>query len=138
MKKVLLFGLILASMLVLTGCGSEVGDTSQTPKETYQKIEEDAKKGLAEDSTYGVIEAAKLFWVSNSDVEDTITLKYDSTINDFKVVSPLELKNEKLGLYGTKPTEGTITIVNGHIELTGLKFGEYTCKTENDKVICKK
>ncbi len=105
-----------------------------------------AKKGAAEDSTYGVIEAAKLFWVSNQasagfeSENPTIVFTYDSEGSKWKVTGPTgcALIGEELEVGGTKPNAGTITITSGTVSITGLKYGDYTCKTEGEKAVCEK
>ncbi len=109
-----------------------------------------AKKGAAEDSTYGVIESAKLFWVSNQasagfETENaTITFTYSSQSKKWAVSVPAEgeLNGKELDISGTKPTasgeDANITISSGNVTIKGLKFGDYVCKTENDKAVCTK
>ena len=100
-----------------------------------------AKKGAAEDSTYGVIEAAKLFWVSNQASASldsgvtSITFEYSS--GKWTVETPSDLEGE-LQISGTIPTAGSIAIENGEISVTGLKFGDYSCGNPSGKVSCTK
>ena len=103
-----------------------------------------AKKGSAEDSTYGVIEAAKLFWAANQiDFKDTnaivtFTCKTGgcTTIIEGSTATTLEIS-------GTQPSntdadQGTIVIDDGTISVSGLKFGDYTCSksASSYKVSC--
>nr|MCR4662059.1 prepilin-type N-terminal cleavage/methylation domain-containing protein [Clostridia bacterium] len=104
-----------------------------------------SKKGAAEDSTYGVIESAKLFWVSNQtssgfeSENSTIVFKY--TDNKWKV-SGGELNGQELQMTGTKPTgdnDSNITISNGNITVSNIKYGDYYCSTNSDgKAVCSK
>ena len=106
-----------------------------------------AKKGAAEDSTYGVVEAAKLFWVENQTTFEStnsdVTFECENkvctaTIDDVNEVSGH--KTVTLNISGTKPSDGTIRIANGKITVTDLHFGDYYCsKGENtDKISCSK
>ena len=94
------------------------------------KIINNAKKGAAEDSAYGVIESAKLFWASNqSNFEvnyDTVvfTCTNEDNVKKCSVTAPSGLTGD-LDISGTKPTGGTITITNGEVTVSGLLFGEY-------------
>ena len=105
------------------------------------KIINNAKKGAAEDSAYGVVESAKLFWASN---QSNFEVNYDTvvfTCNDEKkcsVTTPSGLTGD-LDISGTKPTGGTITITNGDVTVAGLVFGEYSCSTDQsdtNKITC--
>ncbi len=119
------------------------------------KIIDNAKKGAAEDSTYGVIETAKLFWtlhqqdlsVANNTV--TFTCSAAGVCQGTVKVSSVDGSNNittsdqtvTLDIDGTKPKAGTITIDFSStygIAVSGLKFGDYTCsKTANvSKVTC--
>ena len=101
-----------------------------------------AKKGAAEDSTYGVIEAAKLFWVSNQMNFENTNTEITFTCSTTSCTTTIEGSNETtLQISGTKPTAangGKITISNGEVTVVGLKFGDYVCKTENGKAVCSK
>lgn len=104
-----------------------------------------AKKGAAEDSTYGVIEAAKLFWVSNQmnfeNSNTTIEFTYNTTSKKWTTSNNAGSTATELEISGTKPTAasgGKITISNGEVTVVGLKFGDYVCKTENGKAVCTK
>ena len=104
------------------------------------KIINNSKKGAAEDSAYGVVEAAKLFWMSNqvdfvnNNEEVTFTCKPNKTCTTVMAGS----SETMLDLTGTKPTGGTVKIKNGAISVTNLKFGEYYCnKTKlEEKIVC--
>ena len=103
------------------------------------KIINNAKKGAAEDSAYGVIESAKLFWASkqNDFGKNYATVEFGCTnAKVCSVTSPAELTGT-LDISGTKPTGGVITISNGNVSITDLEFGEYKCNTNADyKVTC--
>ena len=96
-----------------------------------------AKKGAAEDSAYGVIEAAKLYWVENSleDTNNVVTFTYDTDNNKWITVGDKELL-----ISGTKPTvdnSSSITVSGGNVSLTNVKFNGFTCNTNNEyKVEC--
>ena len=97
-----------------------------------------AKKGAAEDSTYGVMEAAKLFWVQNNveNTETTVTLTYDENAKIWKTSD-----NKELLISGSKPTAGedaSIKVVSGKAEIKNIVFGAFTCNTEenSEKVTC--
>ena len=76
-----------------------------------------SKKGSAEDSVYGVMDAAKLYWASNS-------INYDSdivfTCNNEGKCTP-EGSSEVLEISGTKPTGGTIVVTNGEVYVANLR-----------------
>ena len=105
-----------------------------------------AKKGAAEDSTYGVVEAAKLFWTSNQmnfeSTNSTIVFKCKSSA--CTVTTTGDLSGKSLEISGTKPNkdaspEGTITITDGKVTVSGLKFGDYTCEVgASEKANCTK
>ena len=114
-----------------------------------------AKKGAAEDSTYGVIEAAKLFWVSNqmdfeaNNTEIVFTCALDSGTGKCKVTSSSTadsaIINKELEISGTKPNNpdesgkrGTITINASGVVVSNLKFGDYWCSTKSgsEKIEC--
>ena len=108
-----------------------------------------AKKGAAEDSTYGILEAARLFWVANQasagfETENaTIVFTYNTTDAKWKVTTPSSgsLAGQELEISGTKPTGGTganITISGGEVTVSGLKYGDYVCKTQDGKAVCEK
>ena len=97
-----------------------------------------AKKGAAEDSTYGAMEAAKLFWVQNNveNTETTVTFTYDENGKVWKTAD-----NKELLISGSKPTgdsEAYIKVVNGKAEVKDIVFGAFTCNTEanSEKVTC--
>ena len=108
------------------------------------KIINNAKKGAAEDSAYGVVESAKLFWASNQGNFEanyaTVTFtchseKYCDTTDITGLTSP----DNRLDISGTKPTNGNIVIANGEVTVTGLQFGEYYCSTDStdaNKIAC--
>ena len=105
-----------------------------------------AKKGAAEDSTYGVIESAKLFWVSNQmDFEaNNTTISFNCTSGTCTVATSdtadSSIVGKTLEISGTKPTEGTISISTGAVSVSNLKFGDYWCSTGTgtnaEKVTC--
>ena len=105
-----------------------------------------AKKGAAEDSTYGVIESAKLFWVSNQSTggfeteNATVVFKYNSTSKAWETT--ISEATKTLDMTGTKPTgdnASNITIANGNVSVTNLKFGDYNCSSNAaGKVSCEK
>lgn len=99
---------------------------------TVIKIINNAKKGAAEDSTYGVVEAAKLYWASNaalSETADAVTFTCSET--------GCASGSNALDISGTKPTAGTITIDDGEVTATGLVFGNFTCGVgEDGKAAC--
>ncbi len=98
-----------------------------------------AKKGAAEDSTYGVVEAAKLFWVSNQmNFENTNTKIIFNCQNSTCTTSVAGSSETTLQISGTKPSSGTITIENGIVTVSNLKFGDYTCSVANEKASCTK
>ena len=96
-----------------------------------------AKKGAAEDSAYGVIEAAKLYWVENSleDTNNVVTFTYDGENSKWITAGDKELL-----ISGTKPTgtnESSIVISSGNVSLNNVKFNGFTCNTNNEyKVVC--
>ena len=103
------------------------------------KIINNSKKGAAEDSTYGIIESAKLFWASKQyDFGKNYSL-VEFECDGTKVCSaktPASFSGD-LDISGTKPTGGIIRIQNGEVEVEDLEFGEYLCNTDsNYKVIC--
>ena len=128
MNKKIMIGLFALLCLVgITGCGNESKNSNTN----------NAKKGAAEDSTYGVIEAAKLFWIKNSveNTETTVEFTYDADEAKWK------FGTEELLISGTKPTgdaEAYIKVVNGKVEVKDIVFGAFTCNTESDseKVTC--
>ena len=99
-----------------------------------------AKKGAAEDSTYGVIESAKLFWTSNQvGFEDTNSnILFTCNSNGTCTTTLSGTNATTLDISGTKPTGGTIRIENDGITVTNLKFGDYYCSKlkTTDKVNC--
>jgi len=96
-----------------------------------------AKKGAAEDSAYGVIEAAKLYWVENSleDTNNVVTFTYDGDNSKWITIGDKELL-----ISGTKPTgdnNSSIIVSGGNVSLTNVKFNGFTCNTNNEyKVEC--
>ena len=95
-----------------------------------------SKKGAAEDSTYGVIESAKLYWTSNQSVSLDASTDIIFTCNESGVCSS---NGNILEMTGTKPTGGKIKIVNGIVSVENLKFGDYYCNTNSQgKVSCLK
>ena len=119
------------------------------------KIIDNAKKGAAEDSTYGVIETAKLFWTLNqydlSVANQTVTFTCSSagvcqgTVQVSTGGGSTEIgtttQTVTLDIDGTKPKAGTISIdfsSSYGIEVSGLKFGDYTCSKAKtaSKVTC--
>ena len=96
-----------------------------------------AKKGAAEDSAYGVIEAAKLYWVENSleDTNNVVTFTYDNDTKKWVTTG-----NKELLISGTKPTgdnDSSITVSGGNVSLTNVKFNGFACNTNNEyKVVC--
>ena len=107
-----------------------------------------AKKGAAEDSTYGIIEAARLFWVSNQASAgfetENATIKFTYSSGQWTVSEPAgsTLTGQALEISGTKPTasgtDANITISGGAVTIKGLKYGDYVCKTEGEKAVCTK
>ena len=100
-----------------------------------------AKKGAAEDSTYGVVDAAKLFWTANQMNFENNNSTVEFTCNTDKTcTTTLSGSSETtLAISGTKPTGGTITITNGEVTVKNLKFGEYYCQitaTSDSKATC--
>ena len=95
-----------------------------------------AKKGAAEDSTYGVIESAKLYWTSNQSTSLGADSNITFTCNESGVCSS---NGSVLEMTGTKPTGGKVKIINGVVSVENLKFGEYYCNSnDNGKVTCSK
>ena len=99
------------------------------------------KKGAAEDSMYGLLDAIKLEWVNqqNNFIQENSLVVIECggttcTVGD--IVVPAEAYLSLVS--GTKPTAGRFVIENGEVSATGVKFGEYTCKTENGKAVCEK
>ncbi len=103
------------------------------------KIINNSKKGAAEDSAYGVVEAAKLFWMSNQ--VDFVNNNSDVTFtcgSNGECTSTFTGTTTALEISGTKPTGGSVKIKNGAISVINLQFGEYYCnkaKTE-EKISC--
>lgn len=124
------------------------------------KIIDNAKKGAAENSTYGVLTSAKLFWTTNQkDLEvanNNITFEctpkgkcqatnmQEAYIDDSGNIAIREATVQpELELEGTKPTGGQIIIHNVpdtgvQYQVVNLKYGDYLCnKTEvQTKVEC--
>ena len=124
------------------------------------KIIDNAKKGAAEDSTYGVLSAAKLFWTANQkDLEvanNNITFKCTATgkcqaqnmqeayvDGDGNIAIRTATNQPELQLEGTKPTAGSIIIENKVGEgvsyrVDHLKYGDYQCSKDSNetKVTC--
>ncbi len=120
------------------------------------KIIDNAKKGAAEDSTYGVIESAKLFWTMNQDdlsvanktVEFTCSTAgvCQGTVQVSSVDSQTGAINTSsqtvtLDIDGTKPKGGKVKIdfsTSYGVTVTDLQFGDYKCsKAVNvSKVTC--
>ena len=119
------------------------------------KIIDNAKKGAAEDSTYGVIESAKLFWTLNQDdlsvANRTVTFTCSAagvcqgTVNvasgggDSNITTTTQTVT--LDIDGTKPKAGTVTVdfsSSYGVTVEGLKFGDYTCSktAAQSKVTC--
>ncbi len=99
------------------------------------------KKGAAEDSTYGVIESLKLYWmVQQNDFHENEKIVLTCTdevcmMNDQMV--PIETFYSLIS--GTKPTGGKYTLENGDVSVENVKFGDFYCSTEqNGKVSCSK
>ena len=152
MKKLLIITLVSLTLLTFTGCGNE---ETKTVKDTVD-IVDNAEKGAAEDSTYGVIETAKLFWTIHQDdlsiLNNSVTftcsitgvcqaiVKVESTDSSNNVTITDEIMT--LDIYGTKPTGGTIKIdFNSYgIEISELKYGDYKCSkaATQAKVNCEK
>lgn len=77
----------------------------------------------AENSAYGIIDAARLAY--------TESIMSGATISSGSVTS--------LKVSGDKPTAGTFTIgSDGTISITGVKVGEYTCSGNDKGVTCGK
>ena len=100
---------------------------------TVIKIINNAKKGAAEDSTYGAVDAAKLYWASHATFDNenesedvTFTCGNDGC----------KYNDDILDISGDKPTGGTITISNGNVTASNLVFGNFTCNLSNDIVSC--
>lgn len=110
------------------------------------KIINNSKKGVAEDSTYNVIKAAELFWISNQmsfeDMNVIVTFIYDETEPAGWKTTISGSNAELLEISGTKPTavdeNSKIEINNGKVTVVGLRFGDYSCSKEQDepKVVC--
>ena len=100
------------------------------------------KKGAAEDSVYGFVEALKLNWMTMQSgfesesgafvlqctgddcIYGIINTHYYVTMNINSIIS------------GTKPTSAMLIGNNGNIYAYNLKYGEYICRYENEKAIC--
>ena len=99
-----------------------------------------AKKGAAEDSTYGVLGAVKYFLIQNyKDFEnnnDDILFTCNSNGNCTTTLAGSTATT--LELSGAKPTSGTIRIQKDGVTVTNLKFGDYYCSKpkSTDKVNC--
>ena len=100
---------------------------------TVIKIINNAKKGAAEDSTYGAVEAAKLYWASHATFDNesesegvTFTCGNDGC----------KYNDDILDISGDKPTSGTITISSGNVTASNLVFGNFICNLSNDRVTC--
>ena len=115
------------------------------------KIIDNAKKGAAEDSTYGVIETARLFWVSNQYDFDVSKRDVEFQCGTTGVCSATIAvsanggtsttnKTVTLDIDGTKPKGGKVKIVatTGVVTVTDLLFGDYTCNkaAADTKVTC--
>ena len=93
-----------------------------------------ARKGAAEDSAYGVIEAGRLYYVSNQANEE-----FDGDTVTFTCGTNGKCLNgeEELSLSGTHPTGGSIIITGEGVQLSKLKYGNYECSTTTGgKVNC--
>lgn len=97
-----------------------------------------SKKGAAEASAYGTIDAARLFYYQESIDSNSseITFTYDET-------NGWTSNSKALTVTGTKPLpkaeEGSyIKVNNGNVELKDIKFGSYNCNkaATAEKVTC--
>lgn len=94
-------------------------------------IIDNAKKGAAEDSAYGVKKSADYYYVTklyeNQGVfnETSFTCTSEGCVNS---------TSEKLDISGTIPTAGTITIAsNGTVSVDGLVVNGFTMEYANGK-----
>ena len=155
MKK-LKFLLIIGLVTVLSGCKFEYNMNIDKDKkvdfdvilavptinfgdtEKLEEIEKNSKKGAAEDSAYGVVDAAKLYWASNqaSFEQNNSVMEFECTSEGTPKCSATSGLTGNLEISGTKPTGGKVTISNGKVIVTDLIFGEYKCSTIDSKVVC--
>ena len=95
---------------------------------------EKAKKGAAESSALGYIDAVeKQVMINEMDSATTnITTKTTETY------SVTDLKKIGVTVKGDEPIEGSVTIENGNVTDYSLKFKDYTVTKENGKITTKK
>lgn len=155
MKK-LKFLLIIGLVTVLSGCKFEYNMNIDKDKkvdfdvilavpsinfgdtEELEEIEKNSKKEAAEDSAYGVVDAAKLYWALNQGnlEQNNSVMEFECTSEDTPKCSATSGLTGNLEISGTKPTGGKVTISNGKVIVTDLIFGEYKCSTIDSKVVC--
>ena len=109
-------------------------------------IMNNTKKGAAEDSTYGIIESLKLYWMNaqqgfeESGSSITITCGKSSCVyvhNGAPEVISFEAFYSMVS--GTIPSEGIYEFSNGKVTVSNVKYGDYYCNSdENEKIICSK
>ena len=94
-----------------------------------------ARKGAAESSSYGVIEAADIFYASEQMSGDLSSSTMTIECNTSGVCATSDSK--ELPLKGTHPTGGQITISETGVTVKNLKYGDYYCTSTTDgKVSC--
>ena len=95
-----------------------------------------SKKGAAEASAYGAIDAARLFYYQASIDSNTSEIEFTYDEGEWKY------NNKKLEFSGTKPVpsgdSSSFKVNNGNVELKDIKFGAYICNKEltAEKVSC--
>ena len=96
-----------------------------------------SRKGAAEASAYGAIDAARLFYYQES--IDSITSEIEFTYDE---TNGWTYNGNKLEFNGTKPVPGEsntiFKVYNGEVQLKNIKFGAYYCQKplEQEKVTC--
>lgn len=106
----------------------------------------EARKGAAEDSTYGVIEAVKTYYAEkmlDASAGDNFYIKWETSGNNTTVKAGTKSEDANsisdFKLSGTKPKGGSITIdSNGDVEVENLVINGYKCNGNSDKVTCNK
>ena len=98
---------------------------------TILGVIEKAKKGAAESSALGYIDAVEKQVMIN-EMDNTATKIKDKTY------STSDLKTLGVTVKGDKPSEGSVTIEKGNVTDYNLKFKDYTVTKTNGKVTVKK
>ena len=127
MKKFVGFALLL---ILISGCGEKKEDTSASEELEKTRI------NTATDIAYGIKKSAQLYYSESLLLGTTFT---ETTFTCSETNGCVSGK-EKLDIYGTVPTAGTITIAkDGKISSKGIVINGYSCDIPNTGAItCKK